>query len=99
MAARRSRTKSDPPSALRPWTAALAAMAALARGDGGTGLDHLASTAGLTKAPAVTFVIKKARRPRPPAHELPQRFRDVPYADDEPTLLLPVDAVPLRALG
>jgi hypothetical protein len=99
MAARRSRTKSDPPPALRPWTVALAAMAALARGDGGTGLDHLASNAGLTKAPSVTFVIKKARRARPPAHELPKRYRDVPYADDEPTLLLPVDALPLRAMG
>lgn len=97
--ARKPRSKSEPPAALRPWTAALAAMAALARGDGGTGLDHLAVEAGLTKAPAVTFVIKKARRTRTPAHELPPRFRNVPYADDEPTVLLPVDAVPLRALG
>ena len=97
--ARARRTKSEPPKAFRPWTAALAAMAALARGDGGTGLDHLAVEAGLTKAPAVTFVIKKARRPPLQAHELPPRFRNLPYADDEPTVLLPVDAVPLRALG
>lgn len=74
-------------------------MAAVAQSDGGSGLAHLVEVAGFKKAPAVTFVIKKVRRPRPPAHELPPRFRDVPYADDEPTVLLPVDARPLRALA
>lgn len=93
------RSKTDPTSALRPWSVALAAMAALARGDGGTGLAELVQVAGFSKPPAVTFVIKKVQRPRPPAHELPPRFRDVPYADDEPQVLLPLDAVPLRALA
>lgn len=93
------RPRPETSSALRPWSVALAAMAALSRGDAGRGLAELVEIAGFSKAPAVTFVIKKVQRPRPPAHELPPRFRDVPYADDEPTVLLPVDAIPLRALA
>lgn len=77
------------------WSAALAKVAAVSRADGA--LEGLLEAAGFGHDPALTFVIKRVKKARPPEHELPRRFRFIAYADEDPYVLVPLELVPAIA--
>lgn len=92
---RRTTTKPKSGTPSSAWSAALATVAAVSRADGA--LERLLEAYGFGDDPALTFVIKRVKKARPPLHELPRRFRFVAYADEDPVVIVPFDMLPAIA--